>query len=61
MTAFTIGAGEATLPIWILQNLFRPKQAPVVNVVAVVLILVSIMPIWLAQKLSADAVGVPAK
>jgi putative spermidine/putrescine transport system permease protein len=32
----------------------------VVNVVAVVLILVSILPIWLAQRLSADAVGVGA-
>lgn len=58
VTTFTIGAGEATLPIWILQNLFRPNQAPVVNVVAVVLILVSILPMWLAQKLSADSVGV---
>lgn len=61
VTTFTIGAGEATLPIWILQNLFRPNQAPVVNVVAVVLILVSIIPIWLAQRLSADSVGLPAK
>jgi len=65
VTTFTIGAGDQTLPIWILQNLFRPNQAPVVNVVAVVLILVSILPIWLAQRLSADAVGVggtrPAK
>ena len=61
VTTFTIGAGDTTLPIWILQNLFRPNQAPVVNVVAVVLILVSIVPIWLAQKLSADSVGVGAK
>jgi putative spermidine/putrescine transport system permease protein len=61
VTTFTIGAGETTLPIWILQNLFRPNQAPVVNVVAVVLILVSIAPIWLAQRLSADSVGVGAK
>lgn len=65
VTTFTIGAGDTTLPIWILQNLFRPNQAPVVNVVAVVLIVISIVPIWLAQKLSADSVGVsvpkPAK
>ncbi len=33
VTTFTIGAGDTTLPIWILQNLFRPNQAPVVNVV----------------------------
>ncbi|MHA7270696.1 ABC transporter permease [Arthrobacter sp. HLT1-20] len=65
VTTFTIGAGDTTLPIWILQNLFRPNQAPVVNVVAVVLIIISIVPIWLAQRLSADSVGVtspkPAK
>ncbi|MDO9378132.1 MAG: ABC transporter permease [Nocardioidaceae bacterium] len=54
VTTFTAGAGTTTLPIWILNNLFRPNQAPVVNVVAVVLILVSILPIWLAQKLSGD-------
>ncbi|WP_269938033.1 ABC transporter permease [Arthrobacter sp. HY1533] len=60
VTTFTIGAGDTTLPIWILQNLFRPNQAPVVNVVAVVLIIISIVPIWLAQKLSADSVGVGA-
>ncbi|WP_026553735.1 ABC transporter permease [Arthrobacter sp. 35W] len=58
VTTFTIGAGDTTLPIWILQNLFRPNQAPVVNVVAVVLIIVSIVPIWLAQRLSADSVGI---
>ena len=58
VTTFTIGAGETTLPIWILQNLFRPNQAPVVNVVAVVLIVVSIVPIWLAQRLSGDSVRV---
>src|SRR6478752_7141633 len=58
VTTFTIGAGETTLPIWILQNLFRPNQSPVVNVVAVVLIVVSIVPIWLAQRLAGDAVGV---
>ena len=54
VTTFTAGAGVKTLPIWILENLFRPNQAPIVNVVAVVLILVSIVPIWFAQKLSGD-------
>ncbi|ALE05017.1 spermidine/putrescine ABC transporter permease [Arthrobacter sp. ERGS1:01] len=61
VTTFTIGAGDTTLPIWILQNLFRPNQAPVVNVVAVVLIVISIVPIWLAQRLSADSVGGSSK
>ena len=39
VTTFTVGQGIQTLPIWIYQNLFRPNQAPVVNVVAAVLIL----------------------
>ena len=54
VTTFTAGAGVKTLPIWILENMFRPNQAPIVNVVAVVLILVSIVPIWFAQRLSGD-------
>jgi putative spermidine/putrescine transport system permease protein len=53
VTTFTAGAGTVTLPIWILNNMFRPGQAPVVNVVAVVLVLTSAVPIYLAQRLSA--------
>ncbi|WP_182904729.1 ABC transporter permease [Microbispora sp. H13382] len=52
VTTFTAGAGVRTLPIWIFENLFRPNQAPVVNVVAAALILLSVIPIWLAQRLS---------
>jgi putative spermidine/putrescine transport system permease protein len=51
VTTFTAGAGVQTLPIWIFTNLTRPNQAPVVNVVAVLLVLVSVVPIWLAQRL----------
>jgi putative spermidine/putrescine transport system permease protein len=43
-----------TLPLWIFANLFRPNQAPVVNVVAAALIVLSIVPVWLAQRLSGD-------
>jgi putative spermidine/putrescine transport system permease protein len=52
VTTFTAGPGTPTLPIWIFNNLFRPNQAPVVNVVAVILVAVSILPVWLAQRLS---------
>ena len=52
VTTFTAGAGVETLPIWILNNLFRPSQAPIVNVVAVVLIVVSIVPIYIAQRIA---------
>jgi len=56
VTTFTAGAGVQTLPIWIFTNLTRPNQAPVVNVVAVLLVLVSVVPIWLAQRLSEGTV-----
>ena len=46
-----------TLPLWIFSNLVRPNQAPVVNVVAAVLIVASIIPIWLAQRVSSDTAG----
>jgi putative spermidine/putrescine transport system permease protein len=52
VTTFTAGATQQTLPIWIFANLFRPNQAPVVNVVAAALIVLSIVPIWFAQRLS---------
>ena len=54
VTTFTAGAGQTTLPIWIFQNLFRPNQAPIVNVVAAALILVSIIPIYLSQRLTQE-------
>jgi len=56
-TTFTAGPGVQTLPIWIFSNLFRPNQAPVINVVAAVLIVLSVVPIYLAQRISADAAG----
>ena len=57
VTTFTAGAGQTTLPIWIFQNLFRPNQAPIVNVVAAALILVSIIPIYLSQRLTQEKVS----
>ena len=60
VTTFTAGAGDQTLPLWIFTNLTRPNQAPVVNVVAVVLILVSVVPIWVAQRIS-DGAGTVAR
>lgn len=52
VTTFTAGPGVSTLPIWILNNMFRPNQAPIVAVIAVVLVVVSIVPIYFAQRLS---------
>jgi putative spermidine/putrescine transport system permease protein len=57
VTNFTIGAGEQTLPIWIFSNLFRPHELPIVNAVAVVMIVISIIPVYLAHRLSRDEGG----
>ena len=57
VTTFTISPGLKTVPIWVFENLFRPNSAPVVNVVAAALIVLSVVPIWAAQRLSGDAAG----
>ena len=54
VTQLVRGAGVETLPIWIFNNLSRPNQAPVVNVVAALVILISILPVYIAQKFSDD-------
>lgn len=52
VTTFTAGSGVQTLPIFILDNMFRPNQAPIVAVIAVVMILIAIVPIYIAQRLT---------
>jgi putative spermidine/putrescine transport system permease protein len=59
VTTFTAGQQE-TLPIWILANLSRPRQLPIVNVVAVLAILLSLIPVWIAQRITADPVSAGA-
>ena len=56
VTTFTAGADQ-TLPIWILTNLSRPNQLPIVNVVAVFVIILSIIPVYLATRLTRDQDG----
>src|ERR671923_1190799 len=57
VTTFTAGSDQ-TLPIWIFTNLARPQQLPIINVVAVAVILLSVIPVWLAQRLTRDPTGV---
>lgn len=57
VTTFTASPGVQTLPLWIFANLFRPNQAPVVNVVAAALIVLSLIPVWLAQRVSGDSMA----
>ncbi len=51
VTIFTSGA-QQTLPIWIFATLARPAELPIVNVVALFVILVSIIPVYIAQRVA---------
>jgi len=56
VTNFTSGS-EITLPKWIFNNLRLPNQRPVVNVVASVLLIVSLIPVYIAQRLTQESGG----
>ncbi|MCB9957210.1 MAG: ABC transporter permease [Rhodospirillaceae bacterium] len=51
VTIFTAGQ-QQTLPIWMLEELVRPRQRPVTNVVAMVVVLVTLLPILGAYYLT---------
>jgi putative spermidine/putrescine transport system permease protein len=53
VTTFTAGQ-QQTLPIWMLEELVRPRQRPVTNVVAMVVVLVTFLPILAAFYLTRD-------
>ncbi len=51
VTTFTAGQ-QSTLPIWMLQELVRPRQRPVTNVVAIVVFMATFLPILIAYYLT---------
>ena len=51
VTTFTAGIGYKTLPLWFADNFSRPNAIPTVNVVATFVVLVSIIPVYIAQRL----------
>jgi putative spermidine/putrescine transport system permease protein len=53
VTTFTAGQ-QQTLPIWMLEELVRPRQRPVTNVVAMVVVIVTLLPILAAYYLTRD-------
>ena len=53
VTTFTAGQ-QSTLPIWMLNELIRPRQRPVTNVVAIFVIAVTFIPILAAYYLTRD-------
>jgi putative spermidine/putrescine transport system permease protein len=50
VTVFTSGT-QQTLPIWIFAALARPADLPIVNVVALFVLVASIVPIYFAVRL----------
>ena len=51
VTTFTAGQ-QSTLPIWMLEELVRPRQRPVTNVVAMVVFIATFIPILIAYYLT---------
>jgi len=57
VTTFTAGH-ERTLPIWLLNQLSKPRDVPVTNVVAMLVMLVTMLPILAAYYLTRGGEGV---
>jgi len=51
VTTFTAGT-EETLPKWIFANFRLPNARPIVNVVALVMITLSVIPVYISAKLA---------
>jgi putative spermidine/putrescine transport system permease protein len=54
VTTFTAGA-QTTLPIFILSNIQRGQQLPIVNAVVFVVIVLTVIPVVIAQRLTRDS------
>jgi putative spermidine/putrescine transport system permease protein len=54
VTTFTAGQQE-TLPIWILGQMFKPRSRPITNVTAMLLVLITALPILFAQRITAGS------
>jgi len=54
VTTFTAGA-QSTLPIYILSNIQRGQQLPIVNAVVFVVIALTIIPVVVSQRLTQDS------
>jgi putative spermidine/putrescine transport system permease protein len=57
VTTFTSGQ-QTTLPIWMFSELVRPRQRPVTNVVAVIVMAVTILPILVSYWATRSAGGI---
>jgi len=55
VTTFTAGQ-QQTLPIWMFNQLTKPRQRPVTNVVALFVIAITTVPILLANRITRDTI-----
>ena len=60
VTTFTAGSDVQTLPIWIFANYQRPNNLPLVNVAAVFVLILSIVPVYIASRLTSGT-GSPGR
>jgi putative spermidine/putrescine transport system permease protein len=54
VTTFTAGQ-QQTLPIWIFSQMLKPRNRPITNVTAMLVVLITALPILLAQRLTAQS------
>jgi putative spermidine/putrescine transport system permease protein len=54
VTTFTAGQQE-TLPIWILGQMLKPRDRPLTNVAAMLVVLITTIPILFAQRLTSQS------
>ena len=59
VTTFTAGQ-QSTLPIWIFSQLVRPRDRPVTNVAALLVIAITTLPILFSQWLTQERADAPA-
>ncbi len=53
VTTFTSG-NQQTLPIWIFSQMLKPRNRPITNVTAMLVVLLTAIPILIAQRITAE-------
>lgn len=56
VTTFTSGQ-QQTLPIWLYSQMLKPRNRPITNVTAMLVVLATVLPILLAQRLIGRSTG----
>jgi putative spermidine/putrescine transport system permease protein len=60
VTTFTAGL-QQTLPIWMYSQMLRPRNRPVTNVTAMLVVLLTTLPILIAQRMTAQSADTEAE